>query len=370
MSGIKGVGTGVVEAILQERKRNGPFKNLYDFTKRIDTKRVGKKVIEELADAGCFDFTGWSRDALRQSVDPMYEAAVREQKETSAGIMNLFSLMGDTTESRFANPPPIKSPRTKLEILLKEKELMGFFLTGHPLDNYREILKKLSCVPINMIEEVSKEAVYRCAFIVETAQVRTSAKTQKKFAILTISNGIDRYELPIWSDLYEEKSQLLKENQLLYAVLHVEKNDAEMRLSCKWLDDLSRANESMIEACDAAFDKAKHQAAKFAHIKSQAKNNGTNSKGAPPPVKKEIKAEVVNKATEPFLIKIDAASVKLSHILELKKVFEKHRGKTPVQMDFIDNGHSIAVVHVDSAWGITLTQELQQDLKQVQVIKG
>lgn len=368
MSGIKGVGSGAVEAIVEERKRNGPFKNLYNFTKRIDTKRVGKKVIEDLVEAGCFDFTGWSRDALRQSVDPMFEAASQEQKEASAGIMNLFSLMGDTAEARFFKPPQIKGQRTKLEILLREKELMGFFLTGHPLDNYQDILGRLSCAPLNMVEEVTKEAVYRCAFIVEAAQVRISAKTQKKFAILTISDGIDRYELPVWSDLYEEKSQLLKENQLLYAVLHVEKKeDDEVRLSCKWLDDLSRANESMIESCDTAFDKAKHQVAKFAHIKSLAKSNGANSKGAPEG-KKEVKAEIAIKAVGPVTLKVDAANVKLSHILMLKKLFEKHRGNVPVQVEFWDNGQSIASVQVDSAWGVMISKEFQEELKSVSVV--
>jgi len=368
MSGIKGVGTGVVEAILEERKRNGPFKSLYNFIKRVDAKKVGKKVIEDLVEAGCFDFTEWSRDALRQSVDPMYEAALQEKKEASAGVMNLFSLIGDTAESRFVKPPQIKGVRTKLEILLKEKELMGFFLTGHPLDNYREILKKLSCVPLNMVEEVTKEAVYRCAFIVETAQVRVSTKTQRKFAILIISDGINRYELPVWSDLYEEKCQLLKENQLLYAVLQIEKKEGEPRLSCKWLDDLSRADESMIESCDAAFDKAKHQSAKYAHIKSLAKNNGTNPKGVSA-VKKEVKAEVVSKAPDPFIVKIDAVNVKLSHILMLKNLFEKHRGKVPVQVEFLDNGQSIATVHVDSSWGIIMSKEFQEDLRAVSIVQ-
>lgn len=365
MTGIKGVGSGVVEAIIEQRKRKGPFKNLYDFCNRVETKRVGKKAIEDLVEAGCFDFTGWSRDALRQSVDPMFEAASREQKEASAGIMNLFSLMGDTPEARFLNPPPIKSPLTKLEILLREKELMGFFLTGHPLDNYREILGRLSCVPLNKVEEVAKEAVYRCAFIVEAAQIRISAKTQKKFAILTISDGIDRYELPIWSDLYDEKNLLLKENQLLYAVLHIERKEDELRLSCKWLDDLSRADESMIEACDAAFDKAKHQSAKFAQMKSMAKCKEIPSKGVSE-VKKETKQAVkIKTAAGPMLLKVDAAKVKLSHILMLKKLFEKHRGNVPIQMEFIENGQPIAAVHVDTAWGIVMSIEFQEELQNV-----
>ncbi len=90
MSGIKGIGQGVVDHILEERKKGGSFQSLYDFVQRVDKTRVGKKQIELLCDAGCFDFTGWSRDALRISVEAMYEQASREQKEASLGIMNLF----------------------------------------------------------------------------------------------------------------------------------------------------------------------------------------------------------------------------------------------------------------------------------------
>lgn len=362
MSGIKGVGTGVVEAVIEERRRGGPFKNLYQFCKRIDTKRVGKKVIEDIVDAGCFDFTGWTRDALKLSVDPMFETASKEQKETAAGILSLFSVLGDTTEARFAKPPEPKVRRTKLEILLREKTLMGFFLTGHPLDAYRDILKRLSCAPLSHIESVNGDAIYRCAFIVEGVQVRISAKTQKKFAILNISDGLNQYELPIWSELYDEKSQLLQENQLLYAVLNVEKKDGETRLTCKWVDDLSRADEAMIAACDEAYDKAKHQSARFSQNRS-----GTPTKKAGEVKKEEIKAksEVSAKAPVPIKLDVDANVIRLSHILKLKHLFQKHHGPSPIQIDFWAEDKAIATVHIDSGWGITPTPEFHQELKAV-----
>lgn len=366
MSGIKGVGSGVVEAIVNERKRKGAFKSLYDFMKRIDTKRVGKKVIEDLLEAGCFDFTGWSRDALRQSVDPMFDVAVQEQKEEAAGIMNLFALIGDTAEARFSKPPQVRGQRSKLEILLREKELVGFFLTGHPLDAHREILSKLSCVPLHALEDVAKDAVYRCVFIVETAQIKISTKTQKKFAILTISDGIDRYELPIWSELYEEKSHLLKENQLLYAVLHVEKKEEGYRLSCKWLDDLSRADEAMLASCDAAFDKAKHQMGKFGYGKSSPKSQETKSPANN--LNKDVKATPVAKSKGPISLQINAAQVKLSDILKLKRIIETHRGSAPFQIEFLDNDSSVGSVHVGTSWGIEMTPECQKALEQLSVV--
>jgi DNA polymerase-3 subunit alpha len=370
MSGIKGIGTGAVDAIIEERTKKGPFKSLYEFCKRIDTKRVGKKTIEDLVEAGCFDFTGWSRDALRQSVDPIFAAASQEQKEAAAGVMSLFALMGDTGEERYKKPPEVQNRRTKMEIWLKEKELMGFFLTGHPLNEYRDILGRLSCVPLEKIGDVATEAVFRCAFIVEAAQLRVSAKTQKKFAILTISDGIERFELPVWSDLYEEKHFLLKENQLLYAVLHVEKKEDEVRLSCKWLDDLSQADESMIEASDAAYDKAKFQSQRFAQQRAAAKKEPAapqKQKAAEP--KREEKMVVERNEAGPVRLIADAEKMTLSQILKLKHIFESHRGTQQVHVEFQVEGTPIGTLHIDSAWGVVLSDKFHADLREVAAVK-
>lgn len=350
MTGIKGVGSGVVEAIIQERKKAGPFKSFYQFFKRVDLKKVGKKAIESLVDAGSFDCTGWTRDQLRSSIEPMYDAAIKEQEESSMGVMSLFAKLGDTLEGRFANPPEIKNKSTQLDILLKEKALLGFFLTGHPMDSYRSFLKRLSCVSLSNGLEMAHDAVFRAAFIVESLQVRLSAKTQRKFAILTINDGMESHELPVWSELFEEKSQLLKENQLLYAVLQVDKRDENPRLSCRWLDDLTRSDEAMIEACDKAFDKAKQQAA------------FQRKRALVPAAPKEPAKEKPN-MPQKIMMKMDLDQARLSHILALKALLEKHRGATPMQIDFIEQDAPFASLQIDSRWGVIPSPELHEKLK-------
>jgi DNA polymerase-3 subunit alpha len=356
MTGIKGVGAGVVEAIIQERQRCGPFKNFYEFFKRIDTKKVGKKVIENLVGAGCFDFTSWSRDALVMSIDPIYEAVSKEQKEQSLGILSLFSLMGDSNEARFSHPPEVKHLTSRQDILRKEKELLGFFLTGHPMDEYKQILQRLSCVPLRRLEQMEHDTIFRSAFIVEAIQIRISAKSQKKFAILTISDGIERQELPIWADLYEEKNHLLRENQLLYAVLQVDKRE-EVRLSCRWLDDLTKADEGMIEACDRAFDRAKHHSTRMAHAKPAA----SKSQETKPLVKKE-------QAMKPISIKLDANQTRLSHILQLKQLFLQHQGTTPIQIHFHTSAKSLATLHIDGQGGITVSEQFKEKVNAISCV--
>lgn len=358
MSGIKGIGTGVVEAIVQERKKNGKFQDFYDFFKRVDLKKAGKKAIESLADAGSFDFTGWTRDALKLGVDPMYDTAVKDQLEAARGIRSLFSLLGDNQEKQFSTPPIVRNPSTKMAMLLREKELLGFFLTGHPMDAYTEILRRLSCVSLAKVEEMSHDAIFRAAFIVESVQVRVAAKTQKKFAILIINDGMQRFELPVWSELYEEKCTLLNENQLLYAVLAVDKKEEATRLSCKWLDDLSRADEQMVEACDQAFDRAKHQAARFAHMKTLQKAEGTKPQA-------KASAAPVKALTKKFTLKLNADDLRLSHIMQIKKFVEGKRGNTPLTLEFEGGGSLIAALHIDARWGVADEPAIVEQLRRL-----
>lgn len=351
ISAIKGVGEGVVEAIIEEREKRGPFSSLYDFLKRVDTRRVGKKVVESLVDAGCFDFTGWIRDCLRVSVEPIYETVSKEQKDASLGFMSLFDQLGDTNAKRFSTPPYVKYPTSKAELLLKEKALLGFYVTGHPMDVYQPILQRLSCVPLRKVEEMDHNHLFRSAVIIEAASTRISAKSQKKFAILTVSDGVATFELPIWPELYEEKGHLLKENQLLYTILHVEKGEEETKLTCKWLEDLTLVSEEMIALCDQQFDKARQSIERLQYAKQ---------KRAETPKKEEKKEK-----NDPIILEINASACRLTHIVQLKELFASSRGPSPIRLIFKEEGAPLATLHIDPPWGITSSSELQLKIKEI-----
>ncbi|MEZ5315429.1 MAG: DNA polymerase III subunit alpha [Chlamydiales bacterium] len=344
MSGIKGVGEGVVEVILEERDRNGPFANFYDFFKRIDLKRVSKKAIECLVDAGAFDFTGWLRDELRMKIEEMHEVASTDQKEADSGVLTFFSLMTEEISHRFTNPPEITHPTPKMEVLKKEKELLGFFLTGHPMDAFEHILERLSCTPLADLNQIEHNQLIRAAFILETVQIRVSQRSQKKFAILQISDGVETYELPVWSQLYEEKGDLLKVNQLIYAILQIDRREESIRLSCRWLDDLTKVNDVMIEECDKAFDYAKLQ-----------QNHLTNHQ------KKGIKS--INKKSELLSLKLDVTIVRLSHILKMKNLFRFHSGSQKVEILFFLGNKKLGALYLNQ--GVLTGSGLEEELKKI-----
>ncbi len=351
MTAVKGVGHGVVEAIIEERKSNGVFASLYDFIQRINTQKVGKKAIECLVEVGAFDFTDWTRAELLESVEPMYQAAQRDQKEKLRGELNFFSLI-EEEDSRFTEPPNV-APLSKMDTLRKEKELLGFYLSGHPLDDVQELLQRLSCVNLEKIGQLENGAVCRVGFVIESVNIRLSSRSGRKFAILTIGDSDVRYELPIWSDLFDEKGHLLLENQLVYAVVQIEKEiGGEIKLRCRWLDDLSRANEEMVQACDLAYDKARMQA-KMSQFRGNAKKK--SQKVEKPEKKKEDVVKMLK-------LKLDAKTMRLSHVLELKRMFRDQPGKSEIVMEFCLGARIVGKVSIDSTWGISLSEELKDRL--------
>ncbi|MCB1134831.1 MAG: DNA polymerase III subunit alpha, partial [Chlamydiia bacterium] len=261
-------------------------------------------------------------------------------------------------------PPTVKHPTSPIHVLLREKELLGFFLTGHPLSLYESILARLSCVPLKQIPALDHDSVIRCSFVVETVATRIAQRSQKKFAILTVSDGLERYELPIWADMYESCSHLLNENQLLYAVLHVEKKDDELRLSCKWLNDLTKADDHMISDCDAAYDRAKLQVQRFALAKQRNEGKQQEKAGG----------AAVTKASEPkkqvMAVELGFDTIDLAELLQIKQILSQNPGPVAVRMGFRVKDAVNPVLHLDETQGIQPSEECIKALKQVKGVNG
>lgn len=357
MTAIKGVGEGVVKAILEERETNGSYQSFYDFLRRIDKNKVGKKVIEYLIEAGSFDFTCWKRAQLLASVEPIYQVVQKEQKEQQKGQSTFFSLIEDENK-RFDEPPQDCPEMSKMEVLKKEKELLGFYLTGHPLDGYESLLLRLSCMSLLQISQLESDTICRTAFVIESVAIKFNARSGRKFAVLTIGDTASRFELPIWSDLFEEKERLLKENQCIYAVVQTErKKDGDFRLQCRWLDDLTSVSEEMMQSCDLAFDKARMQM-RMSQLQERKKNMP----------REKAKQENSFREKNMLIIKLHAAKTRLSHILQLKQIFRDAPGKTEIRLEFWSKEKLLGEIFIDSAWGVNASREFLESLSAIPAV--
>ncbi len=355
LSGIKGVGTGVVDAIVEERTKGGKFTSLYDTIRRVDTKRVGKKATELLIEAGCFDSFGHHRDDLRLSLDAFYDQVQREQKEATQGVISLFEKIQTSREPKIATSP---NRRPKEDLFIREKELLGFFLSGHPLDVLQDTLKRLSCVGLSQAEELPMDSVFRAAYIIEEVAVRISSKSQKKFAILRISDGDSKnYELPVWPEMYEELQGILVENRLVWGILAKEKRENSWQLSCKWLSELKRIDEATVKECDEAYDKAKKQQAMRARLAANRKPGSEKKPTKDAPTKAMLQA-----ATDKVLVTLDLARLRATHILHLQACLNRYPGTYPLEISFVSQEQEHATLVLDTTKGVSKDTALATEL--------
>ena len=142
LGAIKSVGDAAVTVILEERKKRGPFRDFFDFTRRVDLSKVNKRVVEALIKCGSMNGFGLRRSQLLAIMDPALEAAASEQRDRITGQLGLFG--EEDIASANTIPIPNLPEIPKAEILRLERELIGFYVTGHPLDAYRNALRRLT----------------------------------------------------------------------------------------------------------------------------------------------------------------------------------------------------------------------------------
>lgn len=225
-AGIRGVGEGVGEAIMEEREKNGPFRNLHDFVDRMDTAQANRRVVEALICSGAFDSTGYTRMQLMRFVDKtnpenIIDAATRRQKVRASGQISLFDLFGDVEGSGFEEevPEPDGVEWDRSVKLAKEHEVLGLYVSDHPLRPYEYALAKnrdYTVADIEMAEEyadasgavherfrVPEGKVIRLAGMVSAVQKKTT-KNGDSMAIVTLEDMEGEVTLVVFPKLYKK----------------------------------------------------------------------------------------------------------------------------------------------------------------------
>lgn len=349
LGAIKGVGKSFIEHLVKERELHGPYRSIQDFIQRSNFTKISKKNMESLVDAGCFDCFEPNRDLALASLDALYNTVSKEKKEAATGVMTFFSL--DSMHEQ--NPLPVAAPkdvvfRTKKELLKKEKELLGIYLTEHPMDAFRETFPRLSVVPFGEFENLSHGAVIRTVFIIDKITTKFSSKGQKKFAILRVSDGMDSYELPVWPEIYLQYQELLEEDRLIYAILVIDKRSDSLRLTCRWMTDLASVNDQVLQECENTFDKIKVQTQKTSYINSNLQKDSaikTKPKGAT--------SEEGTRSISPLTLSLDMDKLKHSHLCILKAILRKYPGSRALSLVFTKGHKRIASISPDTEYFVS-----------------
>ncbi|GAB1455155.1 hypothetical protein MASR2M48_04620 [Spirochaetota bacterium] len=156
--GVKGVGEGVVEAIVSERQKSGPYRDFMDFLIRLGASSLNKRVIEILIHAGCFDAMGRGRVELALNLERAYDYAHKRAEAGQFGQASLFEASSDEEFPPFRFEASSESPRA--DMLRTEKTLLGFYLSGHPLDEFKEVYDKCCDVDFGHLERMAGDKEY------------------------------------------------------------------------------------------------------------------------------------------------------------------------------------------------------------------
>ncbi|MCB1041620.1 MAG: DNA polymerase III subunit alpha [Acidobacteria bacterium] len=243
LGAIKGVGEAAIEAI-EEARSEAPFDDFQSFFERVDLKRVNKKVVEQLIKAGAFDFTGKTRCALFEAVEPMVEWGHHMQKEAIAGQDSLF---GDAPLD-LCGVKIGDSEWERTERLGFEKEAIGFYLSGHPLDEYKDLFRRHTTCDTQSVQDVpSGSEIILGGQIQGIRQITTSKGDVMAFLTLEDLKGLA--DLVLFPKTYQEHRHLLREEQAIVVKGRVEMRNDRQNVIVQEIHDLSSWELPRIRSC-------------------------------------------------------------------------------------------------------------------------
>lgn len=243
MVAVKNAGAGAIEAIIEERKKNGPFKTIFEFCSRVDLRKVNKRVLEALIKAGAFDCTGARRSQLMTVLEEALEYGQRVQKEKSDPQLGLFKI--DKTKSSLTGEPQMPdTPDWDERFMLSlEKETLGFYVSGHPLDRFRFAMESYGTTDTSAIREVSANTPVRIGGTVQASKViRTKRGDQMAFVNLEDMQGT--VEVTVFSSVFEQVAGILYEDSPIMVEGVVQGDENGVKILAEKIILMEKAHES------------------------------------------------------------------------------------------------------------------------------
>ena len=241
LTAIKSIGRPVIEAIIQERNERGEFKTLKDFVERMSGKEVNKRTIESFIKSGAFDGLGGTRKQFMIVYVQILDQVNQERKYSMTGQMSLFDLVSDDQKSDFDIPMPKVGEYEKETKLAFEKEVLGVYLTGHPMEEYEEKWRKSisrTTLDFQLDEETGRTKVHDGAREIIggiiTAKTIKYTKNNKTMAFLTIEDLAGTVEVVVFPKDYDKNKNYLEEENKVFIKGRVsEEDDAASKLICE-----------------------------------------------------------------------------------------------------------------------------------------
>ncbi len=253
MYAIKSIGHPVVDSILEDRKENGSYKTLQSFLERVSGREINKRAVENLIKAGACDGLDGNRQQMIHIYAKMMDSLANEKKKSMSGQMSLFDFVSEEDKADYEIRLPNLPEYDKESRLSFEKEVLGIYLSGHPLEDYEEKWRKnISAVTTDfLLDEESgeikvkdKQSVMVGGMITEKTVKYT--KKNQAMAFITLEDLLGTIEIVIFPNSYEKYHHLLKEDEKIFVKGHASiEEDKNGKLICEKIYSFDEAKKEL-----------------------------------------------------------------------------------------------------------------------------
>ncbi|MGD8407665.1 MAG: DNA polymerase III subunit alpha [Thiohalophilus sp.] len=243
LGAIKGVGGSAIDCIIEERNGHGVFADLFDFTRRIDTRKVNRRTLEALIMAGALDMFGENRATLMASLPAALKIAEQHSRDQAVGMQDLFgiavALETDNSPVAYHRQPEWSED----ERLSAEKQTLGLYLTGHPIERYLDELAGFVSARIVDLKPTRDQTVVVAGLIIAMRTMNT--RRGDKMAFITIDDRSARIELAVFSEPFQRYRDLLAKDRLIVVEgeVSVDEYSGGYKMSARSIYDINQARE-------------------------------------------------------------------------------------------------------------------------------
>lgn len=241
LAAVKNVGQSAIESIIEAREEGGPFTGLYDFCSRVDLRRVNKRVVESLIQAGAFDSLEPNRRPLLINLEQAIgqgQAAARDREGGQFSMLEVFAEQSPETETMTLGMEGDDWPH--LERLSREKEALGFYLSGHPLDGYTEVLAGLTDTDTARVAEAKDGRTVRLGgLIVDKKEITT--KSGDRMAFVTVEDLAGTQEVVVFARVFKECVEVLSGDDPVLVAARVQREEDTVKLLADKIVSLEEA---------------------------------------------------------------------------------------------------------------------------------
>ncbi len=241
---VKNVGEAPIEAIIEARREGGEFGSLFEFCERVNLRKVNKRVLEALIKCGAFDSTGAKRAQLMGALEDALDHGQRVQKEANDPQLSLFGGNGAGKKAFINSPVMLDLPEwDDKEKLALEKDALGFYISGHPLDRFLDLIKTYSTTDTLAVEEIAGGSAVRIGGAIKSNKViRTKRGDMMSFALL--EDKLGTIEVVVFSSLFERASDILTVDRAVIVLGEAQRSDYGIKIIAEEIVPVEKAGET------------------------------------------------------------------------------------------------------------------------------